>query len=283
MEEIILDSFGKINIALDVLYKRDDGYHEIDTIMQQIDLKDTIILRNIDNGIKIECNDDSIPLDETNLVYKAWEMIVEKTNVKRGIHIVIDKRIPVAAGLAGGSSNAATVLKGLNTLWDLNLSVEELMSIGSEIGADIPFCLLGGTAQAKGIGEKLTKIKSFRDKHILLANIGVPITSAYVYKNLDLRNINSRIDINSIVKSIEDDNIYEVANNMANILESVAVREYPEIDEVKKDMLRNGALGSLMTGSGPTVFGIFDDEEKLYRCKEVMEKKVKKVVITRTV
>lgn len=283
MEEIILDSFGKINIALDVLYKRDDGYHEIDTIMQQIDLKDTIILRNIDNGIKIECNDDSIPLDETNLVYKAWEMIVEKTNVKRGIHIVIDKRIPVAAGLAGGSSNAAAVLKGLNTLWDLNLSMEELMSIGSRIGADIPFCLIGGTAQAKGIGEKLTKIKSFRDKHILLANIGVPITSAYVYKNLDLRNINSRIDINSIVKSIEDDNIYEVANNMANILESVAVREYPEIDEVKKDMVRNGALGSLMTGSGPTVFGIFDDEEKLYRCKEVMEKKVKKVVITSTI
>lgn len=284
MEEVVIDAHGKINLALDVLYPRDDGYHEINTIMQQIDLKDTITLRNIEGDRAIiECNSEEIPLDESNLAYKAWEKIVEKTNFLRGIHITIDKNIPVAAGLAGGSTNAAAVLKGLNLLWNLNLSQERLMEIGAEIGADVPFCILGGTAHARGIGEKLKKIRSFSNKLILLANIGKPVSSAYVYNKLDLENRSKRIDVDKIVEYIEEDDVKKVAENMENIMEQVVIKEYPIIAQIKEDMVRYGALGSIMSGSGPTVFGIFDDEEKLLRCKEFLEKKVEKVLVTKTI
>lgn len=284
MEEVVIDAHGKINLALDVLYPRDDGYHEINTIMQQIDLKDTITLRNIEGDRAIiECNSKEVPLDETNLAYKAWKKIVEKTNLTRGIHIRIDKNIPVAAGLAGGSTNAAAVLKGLNLLWNLNLSQEELMEIGVEIGADVPFCILGGTAHARGIGEKLKKIRSFSNKLILLANIGKPVSSAYVYNKLDLENRSKRIDVDKIVKYIEEDDVKKVAENMENIMEQVVIKEYPIIAQIKEDMVRYGALGSIMSGSGPTVFGIFADEEKLLRCKEFLERKVEKVLVTKTI
>jgi 4-diphosphocytidyl-2-C-methyl-D-erythritol kinase len=284
MEEVVIDAYGKINLVLDVLYPRDDGYHEINTIMQQIDLKDTITLRNIEGDRAIiECNSEEIPLDESNLAYKAWEKIVEKINFLRGVHITIDKNIPVAAGLAGGSTNAAAVLKGLNLLWNLNLSQEELMGIGVEIGADVPFCILGGTAHARGIGEKLKKIRSFSNKLILLANIGKPVSSAYVYNKLDLENRSKRIDVDKIVEYIEEDDVKKVAENMENIMEQVVIKEYPIIAQIKEDMVRYGALGSLMSGSGPTVFGIFDDEEKLLRCKEFLEKKVEKVLVTKTI
>ncbi len=284
MDEVVIDAYGKINLALDVLYPRNDGYHEIDTIMQQIALKDTITLKNIE-GYRpiIECDNKDVPLDETNLAYKAWEKLVEKTNVRRGIHITIEKNIPVAAGLAGGSTNAAAVLKGLNILWNLNLSEKSLMEIGLEIGADVPFCILGGTAHARGIGEKLKKIKSFSNKLILLANIGEQVSTAYVYKNLDLKNRDKRIDVGKIVEYIEEDDLKKVAENMANIMESVVIRDYPIIADVKKAMIEHGALGSLMSGSGPTVFGIFADEEKLLRCKEFLERKVEKVFITKTI
>lgn len=283
MEEIVLESYGKINLSLDVLHKRADGYHELNTIMQQIDLKDILILKNRKNGIKIQCNEKEVPLDNTNLVYKAWEKIIEKTGVNRGIHITIHKKIPIASGLAGGSSNGAAILKGLNTLWDLNLSEEELREIGLEIGADVPFCIMGGTAHAKGIGEKLTKLKSFSNKMVLLANVGIPISTAYVYGNLNLDNINSRIDIDKMIQYIEQDNLPKLAENMANIMEQVVIKEYPIIGQLKKHMIRYGALGSLMSGSGPTVFGLFDDEEKLRRCKKELEKKVKKVYTAKTI
>jgi 4-diphosphocytidyl-2-C-methyl-D-erythritol kinase len=284
MEEVVIDAHGKINLALDVLYLRDDGYHEINTIMQQIDLKDTITLRNIEGDRAIiECNSKEVPLDETNLAYKAWKKIVEKTNLTRGIHIRIDKNIPVAAGLAGGSTNAAAVLKGLNILWNLNLSQERLMEIGAEIGADVPFCILGGTAHARGIGEKLKKIRSFSNKLILLANIGKPVSSAYVYNKLDLDNRSKRIDVDKIVEYIEEDDVKKVAENMENIMEQVVIKEYPIIAQIKEDMVRYGALGSIMSGSGPTVFGIFDDEEKLLNCKKFLEKKVEKVLVTKTI
>lgn len=283
MDELVLDAFGKINLALDVLYKRDDGYHEINTIMQQIGLKDTVILKNRSEGIRIFCDDNRIPTDERNLVYKAWEKVVEKTKEKRGVEIIIKKRIPLAAGLAGGSTDAAAVLKGLNILWDLNIPQVELMELGREIGADVPFCILGGTAQAGGIGERLKSLKSFSNKLILLANIGVEVSTPYVYKNLNLKDKKAPLDIDKIVKYIEEDNLKAVAKNMANILEDVVLKKYPVIGDIKEEMLKEGALGSLMSGSGPTVFGIFDDEHKLIRCKEKLEKKVKVVIATKTI
>lgn len=282
MDEIVLESFAKINLALDVLYKRDDGYHEINTLMQQIDLKDRIIIKNREKGIEIQCNDKDVPLDNTNLVYRAWEKIIEKTGVNKGAHIIIDKKIPVAAGLAGGSSNGAAVLKGLNLLWNLDLSEKELMEIGLEIGADIPFCILGGTAWGKGVGEKLTRLKNFSNKMVLLANMGIPISTASVYNNLNLNGTNTRICMEEMIKHIEEDNLPKLAENMANVMEGVVIKKYPIVGEIKRDMIRYGALGSIMSGSGPTVFGLFDDEEKLYRCKRELERKIPKVLTAKT-
>lgn len=283
MGEIILNSYGKINLALDVLYKRDDGYHEINTIMQQINLKDTIKLKDIKEGIIIESNQKGVPLDNTNLVYKAWEEIVKKTGVNRGIHIVIDKNIPIAAGLAGGSSNAAATMKGLNTLWGLNLSQEELMEIGVNIGADVPFCILGGTAYAQGIGEKLTPLNEFSNKLVLLANIDVSIPTAYVYESLNLDAKDNKIDINKLIEYIQKDNLPLLAQNMFNVMEQVVVSKYPILEEIKRTMMTHGALGSLMSGSGPTVFGLFDDESKLYSCKKELEKYVNRIFVCKTI
>lgn len=283
MDEIVLDSYAKINLALDILYKRDDGYHELNTIMQQIDLKDRIIIRNRNKGIHIQCDNKDVPLDENNLVYKAWEKIKEKTGINRGIQITIEKKIPVAAGLAGGSSNGGAVLKGLNLLWDLKLSDEELMAIGKEIGADVPFTIMGGTAWAKGIGERLTRLNSFSGKMVLLANMGIPVSTEWVYKNMDLKSINKRVDIESLIRYMEEDDLLSLAKNMENVMEAVVIEKYPQIERIKEDMIKFGGLGSLMSGSGPTVFGLFDDEEKLHRCKKELEKKIPNVLVAKTI
>lgn len=261
MEEFIMDSFGKVNLALDILYKRDDGYHEIKSIMQRISLKDRLIFKEINEGIIIESNHLEVPIDSTNLVYRAWEKLSEIAGVAKGVKIIIEKNIPLAAGLAGGSSNGAATLIALNKLWKLNLSEIELMKIGKELGADIPFCVMGGTALAQGIGERLTKLKPFSNKHILLCNPGIAISTADAYERC--RSLDKRIDIDGMISSIEDDDLNGVAEKMANTMEDPMIKEYPIIGDIKDIMLKNGALGSLMSGSGSTVFGLYDDEEKM--------------------
>ena len=283
MEELIIEAYGKVNLALDVIRKRNDGYHDINTIMQQIDLKDIVTIRDREKGIKIECNNPEVPVDSSNLVYTAWEKMKEKAKIDRGVHIIIEKNIPVASGLAGGSTDAAAVLKGLNKLWKLNFSKKELMDIGISIGADVPYCIMGGTALAEGIGEKLKILKSFSNKLILLANPGISVSTAHVYDSLRLDKIEKSPDMDMLVQAVENDDIYTLAKNMANILEQVTVEEFSQIKTIKEDMIRYGALGSLMSGSGPTVFGLFDDEKKLVKCKEYLEKKVAKVIITKTI
>ncbi len=272
MREITLKSHGKINLGLDVLYKRDDGYHEINTIMQQIDLSDTLTIREKEKGIVIKSHNKDLPLDSSNLIYKAWEKIQEKTGVKRGIEVTVDKKIPIAAGLAGGSSNAATVLKGLNELWDLGLKEEELQEIGVEIGADVPFCITGGTALAQGIGEKLTKLKPFKGKNLLLVNPGMQISTAEVYASLR-PNGKKKMNMEKIVEFIEKNDIYSLAKHIVNVMEEVVVKKNPIISEIKKDLVECGALCSLMSGSGPTVFGLFDDLERLLFCKNKLANK----------
>ncbi|MCG4585044.1 4-(cytidine 5'-diphospho)-2-C-methyl-D-erythritol kinase, partial [Anaerosalibacter bizertensis] len=262
---------------------RNDGYHDINTIMQQIDLKDIVTIKDREKGIKIECNNPEVPVDSSNLVYTAWEKMKEKAKIDRGVHIIIEKNIPVASGLAGGSTDAAAVLKGLNKLWKLNFSKKELMDIGVSIGADVPYCIMGGTALAEGIGEKLKILKSFSNKLILLANPGISVSTAHVYNSLRLDKIEKSPDMDMLVQAVENDDIYTLAKNMGNILEQVTVEEFSQIKTIKEDMIRYGALGSLMSGSGPTVFGLFDDEKKLVKCKEYLEKKVAKVIITKTI
>lgn len=283
MEELIIEAYGKVNLALDVIRKRNDGYHDINTIMQQIDLKDIVTIKDREKGIKIECNNPEVPVDSSNLVYTAWEKMKEKAKIDRGVHIIIEKNIPVASGLAGGSTDAAAVLKGLNKLWKLNFSKKELMDIGVSIGADVPYCIMGGTALAEGIGEKLKILKSFSNKLILLANPGISVSTAHVYNSLRLDKIEKSPDMDMLVQAVENDDIYTLAKNMGNVLEQVTVEEFSQIKTIKEDMIRYGALGSLMSGSGPTVFGLFDDEKKLVKCKEYLEKKVAKVIITKTI
>lgn len=283
MKKITMDAYGKINLSLDVLHKRADGYHELRMIMQQVDLKDIITIEDYNDAIIIESNNGNIPLDSSNLVYKAWDALSKRCNIKRGVFIKIQKNIPVAAGLAGGSSDAAAVLKGLNILWELNLSEEELMEVGLSIGADVPYCIMGGTALAEGIGEKLTRLKPFRGKYILLANPGVSVETGQVYKGLKLDKIKKRPDTESLLRAIEDDNLKYIADNMVNLLETVTIEKHPIIEEIKNQMKNFGALGSLMSGSGPTVFGIFEDEENMLKCKEELLKTIDIVIATKTI
>ena len=263
---------GKINLALDVLYKRDDGYHEINSIMQQISLHDTVVIEEGGKGVDIECDNKLVPLDHTNLVHKAWEEISKLTGTKAGIRVRIHKRIPVAAGLAGGSSNGAAVLKGLNGMWDLGLSVKDLMDIGGRIGADIPFCILGGTALAGGIGERLTSLKPFRDKHILLANPGIGISSAYAYSRLAIPKDHKGME--PMLQCIEKDDLKCLAGEMFNVFEGAIIPENPIIGDIKKTMEDNGALGALMSGSGASVFGLYDDLDKLEFTKRKLKENI---------
>lgn len=282
MDELIIESYAKINLALDVLYKRQDGYHDLNTIMQQISLKDKLIFRQIDKGIKIESNHLGVPLDTTNLVYKVWDRLKSITGIDRGIHVIIEKNIPIAAGLAGGSGNGAATLEALNKLWALNLSREELMDIGKELGADIPFCLMGGTALAQGIGDKLTRLKSFAGKHILLGNPGIEVSTAYAYSKLNLKG-KKNIDISNVISCMENEDLECIGNTLENFMEGPIIQRHPIIAEIKENMIENGALGALMSGSGPTVFGVFEDEEKILFAKEKLLEKIDNVYICKSI
>ena len=275
MKELVLESYGKINLALDVLYKREDNYHEISSIMQQISLKDILKYRDNKDGIIMESSDKELPLDSTNLVYRAWEKMKMITGINRGIIIDIEKNIPLAAGLAGGSSNAATTLKALNTLWEAGLSDQELMEIGESLGADVPFCIMGGTARAEGIGEKLTSLNPFKGKYILLGNPGIGISTEYAYSRLALNK--KRIDIDGLVLCMQEEDLACVGKKIENIMEDPISKEHPIIQEIKRIMLENGALGALMSGSGPTVFGLFDDKDKMIFAHRKLSKTIKKV------
>jgi 4-diphosphocytidyl-2-C-methyl-D-erythritol kinase len=274
-------AYGKINLALDVLYRRDDGYHEISSIMQQVSLHDTVIIEEGGRGVEIECDNHLVPLDHTNLVHKAWEEISRLSGTKTGIRVKIHKRIPVAAGLAGGSSNGAAVLKGLNEMWRLGLTLEQLMEIGGRIGADIPFCILGGTALAEGIGEKLTRLKSFKGKHILLANPGIGISSAYAYGRLTIPEDHKGME--TMVQCIEEDDIKCLSKEMFNIFEGAIIPENPIIGDIKNTMEENGALRALMSGSGASVFGLYDDLDKLEFAKRKLQKDIPYVFHVTTV
>ena len=261
MKKIILNSHGKINLSLDVLYKRDDNYHEIESVMQEISLKDILTFTDREKDILIEVDNPQVPVDFHNLVYRVWEKMKLYTGIDRGIHIKIEKNIPVSAGLAGGSSNAAATFKAINQLWELNMSDRQLMELGISIGADVPFCIMGGTALARGIGEKLTTLKSFRDVNILLCNPGIEISTAYAYSKLNLKS--KRLNTKLLLEAIDKGHIENVAKNIGNKMEDVIIEKYPIIEEIKDSMIEGGALNSLMSGSGSTVFGIFKDLEKM--------------------
>lgn len=274
MEKIELKAYGKINLGLDVIRKRPDGYHDLDMIMQMVDVYDDIVITKNKTG-KIEVKTDTAVLSngKDNLAYMAAKMLMDEFKIKDGVNIYINKRIPIAGGMAGGSSDCATTLMGINQLFELGLSKEELMERGVKLGADVPYCVLGGTAIARGIGEVLTPLSAPVDCHVIIAKPPVSVSTAYVYGHIKPLEITKRPDIEAMAQSIKDGDLKKMASLIYNVMEDVTVVEYPIISEIKQVMLDNGALNSIMSGSGPTVFGLFDDKEKAQQCVKTLEEK----------
>lgn len=259
---------GKINLGLDVVRKREDGYHEVRMIMQQVGLYDGIDIKRLglctdgNRYIDIETNLRYLPVNENNLAYKAAALLMDEYEIQESIQIKIKKLIPVAAGMAGGSADAAAVLKGINKMFGLRLSKKELMERGVKLGADVPYCIMGGTALAEGIGDILTPIRDMPPCYIVLAKPGINVSTKVVYGSLRVDEIESHPDIDGLIQSIEGQDLYGMAGKIGNVLEGVTEKMYPVIGEIKETMMSLGAVNAMMSGSGPTVFGIFDDKEK---------------------
>ena len=269
MDSIWINAPAKINIGLDVLRRREDGYHEVRMIMQSIRLFDRLTLTKTSKpGINLHTNLRFLPVNEDNLVYRSAKLLMEEFSIEGGVDIQLDKRIPVAAGMAGGSTDAASCMLAMNDLYELGLSKKSLMKRGVTLGADIPFCILKGTALSEGIGEKLSTIPKTPDCFILVAKPGIHVSTKFVYTNLVLDEQTVHPDIDSMINAMKENNLTGLCSYIGNVLETVTIPAHPEIAEIKKCMIENGALGSLMSGSGPTVFGIFDDWDKANFARE---------------
>ena len=268
-----LQAFAKINLGLDVLGKREDGYHEVRMIMQTIRMYDQLDMRkSVEPGIHLTTNKKYIPVDENNLVWRAAKLMMDTCGIIEGVSIHLHKVIPVAAGMAGGSSDAAAALVGMNRMFHCGLSKEKLMELGVQIGADVPYCVLRGTALAEGIGEKLTVLPPMPDCWILIGKPGISVSTKYVYTTLDLNTDTVHPDIDGMKKALEDGNLYGITERMGNVLQDVTIPAYPEVERIKEQMKALGAVNAMMSGSGPTVFGIFDNEEKAQEaCQKLRE------------
>lgn len=264
-----LKAYAKINLGLDVVGRREDGYHEVRMIMQTIKLFDKLTFRLLDEDeIKLKTNLGFLSVDENNLVYKAIKILKDTYDVKKGMEVDLFKVIPVAAGMAGGSTDCATALFGASKMFGLNLSQKELMDLGVKLGADVPYCVMRGTALSEGIGELLTPLSPMPDCTILIAKPPVFVSTKTVYQNLDAKDSYEHPDIDGMVNAIKAKDLRGIADRLGNVLETVTIPEYPVIEEIKDYMKKNGALNAMMSGSGPTVFGIFEDEERAKAAKE---------------
>lgn len=259
--DISLKALAKINLGLDVVRRREDGYHEVRMIMQTIHLYDRLdIKRTKESGIQIQTNLSFLPVNENNLIYKAAKLLMDEFSITDGVSVKLDKRIPVAAGMAGGSTDAAAMLFGMNRLFSLGLTKRQLMERGVQIGADVPYCIMRGTALAEGIGEELSPLAPMVKCPVLIAKPSISVSTKFVYQNLKLDDATIHPDIDLLIDDIKAKNLHDIAAHMGNVLETVTIPNYPVIDEIKKHMLSHGAVGAMMSGSGPTVFGLFDDE-----------------------
>lgn len=262
---IIRNAYAKINLGLDVLRRREDGYHEVKMVMQTISLHDVLTFEETEQaGIVLVTNDrPELPEDaQDNLVYKAANLVRETFGIDQGVRITLEKNIPIAAGMAGGSTDAAAVFHGLNELWGLSMSTERMQELAVRLGADIPYCIMGGTALSEGIGEKLTPLPSPPDAVVLIAKPQISVSTKYVYENLHADQLRQHPDIDGMVAAIREGSLLGITERMENVLETVTQTAYPVIGQIKELMRKERAMNSLMSGSGPTVFGIFDNKEK---------------------
>lgn len=273
MTEITLNAYAKINLGLDVLRKRPDGYHDLRMIMQSISLHDTLTLRKTEqDAIRLFNTDGTenpdVPMDDSNLIYKAIQSLRQEFHITEGVDVILDKQIPVAAGMAGGSTDGAAAYKAMNQLFELGLTEQQLRERAVKLGADIPYCIMGGTALSEGIGEVLTPLAPMPKCAILIAKPDINVSTGFVYGNLRANELSSHPDIDGMVQAIQADDLSGVTNRLGNVLETVTIPAYPVIEKIKQAMIEDGAEGSLMSGSGPTVFGIFREEEQAQKAAE---------------
>lgn len=275
-----LKALAKINLGLDVLGTRENGYHDVRMVMQTIYLYDNVTLQKTEEpGIQLTTNLFYLPVDEKNIAYKAAKILMDEFQTPGGVKIDLDKHIPVAAGMAGGSSNAAAVLVGMNRLFHLGLSEQELMDRGVQLGADVPYCVMRGTVLAEGIGEILTPLAPLPKCYILVAKPNISVSTKTVYEKLDAHEIEDHPDIDSVIAGLEAGDLKKIADSMGNVLERVTIEDYPIIEDIKMAMKEAGALNAMMSGSGPTVFGIFEEK----RVAKQAQQKIRKLGLTKQV
>lgn len=273
MKELKLKAMAKINLGLDVLNRREDGYHELRMIMQTVRLYDKIHLTVTEApGIRVKTNLSFLPVNEDNLAWRAAQTLMDEFGISKGIFINMEKHIPVAAGLAGGSSDAAAVLVGMNRLFRLGLSREDLMERGVKLGADVPYCILRGTALAEGIGERLTRLPAPVPCYVLLAKPKIHVSTKFVYGNLKVSELKTHPDIDGQIAALEAGDLRGLAARMGNVLETVTIPAFPVIQEIKEEMCRMGALNAMMSGSGPTVFGLFEEKAAARKAYDKLKK-----------
>ncbi len=274
MDTIQMKALAKVNLGLDVIRRREDGYHEVKMIMQTLQLYDRITLEKRDTcGITMETNLPFLPVNDQNIAYRAAKMLMDEFQIESGLHIKIDKHIPVAAGMAGGSTDGAAVLYGVNKMFHLGLTKCQLMERGVRLGADVPYCIMRGTVLSEGIGEVLTPVEPMPECYILVAKPPISVSTKHVYQNLKLDQIEKHPDIDGMINALKAQDLKGVTDRMENVLETVTIPEHPEIEQIKKQMMEAGALNAMMSGSGPTVFGIFDDKEQGMKAKEYVREK----------
>lgn len=274
MDKLQLKAYGKINLGLDVIRKRPDGYHDLDMIMQMVDVYDDVIIeKKAGEEIVVKADTAVLSNGKDNLAYMAAKMLFDEFGIKSGVEITIHKRIPIAGGMAGGSSDCATTLIGINEMFNLGLSKQQLMERGVKLGADVPYCVLGGTAIARGIGEVLTPLPTPPQCHVIIAKPPISVSTAYVYGHIRPDEITKRPNIEQMSLAIKEQDLNKLSDLLYNVMEEVTVSEYPVIEKLKSIMLENGALNSIMSGSGPTVFGLFDDREKAQAAMKALDSK----------
>lgn len=273
MDKCIRKAYAKINLGLDVVGRLENGYHEVRMIMQTVGICDILTFQKVPSGITVTTDSGELPTDENNLIYKAAKLMMEEYRIPEGVSIHLEKHIPIAAGMAGGSTDAAATFLGMNQLFSCGASEEKLRELGVKVGADVPYCIMGGTALAEGIGEKLTKLSSPPFCYLVIAKPDIQVSTKYVYEHLDGEGVYHHPDIDGIIKALQAQNLKGIVDRLENVLENVTIKKHPIIREIKETMLKAGGEGSLMSGSGPTVFGIFTNEEKAKKAMRDLEQK----------
>lgn len=276
-------AYAKVNLSLDVLGVKENGYHLLSMIMQCIDLYDEIEIKEKESGIKVYCSDKRIPTDRRNLAYKAAEIFMEKYKINKGIEIHIEKSVPSEAGLGGGSSDGAAVLKMMRDLFKPEVSNEDLAVLGEKLGADVPFFIYGGTALCEGIGEIITPLNNFSNHRLVLVKPNFGVSTKEVYEEVDKKVLKERPETKQIVEYINNNELESLCNSMVNVLERVTLEKYPVLINIKEEMKNLGSIGVLMSGSGPTIFGFFKEDELAKACYDYMKNKYSQVYITKTI